>query len=148
MSSGNPWAGRQPTTNLIRISYFFSKFPSQSYEDFYEYWRNTHGRLAVATSAFTTHSVQRYVQVRNLPQHHETLRTLGMAPMEEFPWDACSEIYVRNFQDWVAFATSKESAEILGPDGAKIVDGSKGLRVAVGLVDEVEVRDRTESSKL
>lgn len=68
-----------------------------------------------------------------------------MVPLEDaFGWDACSEIYVRNFQDWVDFAMSKESAEVLGPDGAKIVNAEKGLRVTVGLVDEVFVRGKIE----
>lgn len=143
-SSSNPWANLQPTTGLIRISYFFSKKNSQSYADFYEHWRNTHGRLAVATKAFAEFDVQRYVQLRNLPQYGAKVKELGMTLMEEFAWDACSEIYVKNFQDWIDFTTSKESAEVLGPDGAKIVDGEKGLRVTVGLVDEIFVRGRVE----
>jgi hypothetical protein len=60
-----------------------------------------------------------------------------MTPMSDFKWDGCSELYVSKWQDYLDFAQSEESAKVLGPDGAKIVDPSKGLRVTVSYADQL-----------
>lgn len=46
----------------IKVSVFFRKIDSVSYETFFGHWQSVHADLAVATEAFR-HSIQRYVQV-------------------------------------------------------------------------------------
>jgi hypothetical protein len=55
-------------TPLIKISFFFSKLPHIPYDEFYEYWRETHGRLTVASRAFGTCNMVRYVQIKHAPE--------------------------------------------------------------------------------
>lgn len=45
----------------IKVSVFFKKRDSMSYETFFGHWRTVHADLAVATLAFQD-SIQRYVQ--------------------------------------------------------------------------------------
>lgn len=89
------WVGREPTNPLIRISFFFSKLPTQSYSEFYEYWRNTHGRLGISIKAFLDCDVQRYVQVRNCHELNGRLKEVGLEQQSDFTWDGCSELYVK-----------------------------------------------------
>jgi hypothetical protein len=46
----------------IKVSVFFRKIDSVSYETFFGHWQSVHADLAVATQAFRD-SIQRYVQV-------------------------------------------------------------------------------------
>lgn len=134
---------------LIKISFFFCKKASIPYADFYAYWRNTHGRLTVASTAFNDIGIAKYVQIINpstlghinsQTQISKDLEKMGASEDKKadgWQWDACSELYVRKWDDYVRFTASDEFAKVLGPDGAKFVDLEKGLRVLVGVEDEL-----------
>lgn len=47
----------------IKVSVFFNKIESITYETFFEHWQGVHADLAVATQAFRGH-ILRYVQVK------------------------------------------------------------------------------------
>ena len=47
----------------IKVSAFFKKLPSVSYETFFEHWQTVHADLVAATKAFQR-NILRYVQVR------------------------------------------------------------------------------------
>lgn len=129
----------RPANPLIRISFFFTKHPSMSQSEFEAHWRDTHGRLAITSKAFSTSNIQGYVQIHNDKALTKDLGELGL-PAMDFSWDACSEMYVQNWEDYVAFAKSDESRDVLGPDGANIVDPGAGVRVTVARVDPMFIR--------
>jgi hypothetical protein len=125
----------------IRISFFFTKHPSLSRDDFYTYWRETHGRLAIASNAFRAAKMTQYTQVRDDAELQAKAQALGMQ-MLEHKWDASSEMYVASWEDYLRFATSAEMAEVLGPDGAKFMDVDAGLKVLVTRVDDLYVASK------
>jgi hypothetical protein len=125
----------RPTNPLIRISFFFTKHPSMTQSEFETHWRDTHGRLAITSTVFTAANIQGYVQVHNNMPLTKELGELGITPMTDFSWDACSEIYVQRWEDYLAFAKSDEARDVLGPDGAKMMHPGKGVRVTVATVD-------------
>lgn len=47
----------------IRLSFFFSKLPNVSYEQFHRHWETVHADLTVASKAFKDCHIGRYVQV-------------------------------------------------------------------------------------
>lgn len=49
----------------IKVSVFFSKLDSISYDTFFEHWQTVHADLAVATQAFQA-NILRYVQVSSI----------------------------------------------------------------------------------
>jgi hypothetical protein len=51
----------------IRLSFFFSKLPDVSYEQFHRHWETVHADLTVASKAFKKVHIRRYNQVRSLP---------------------------------------------------------------------------------
>lgn len=109
-----------------------------SQSQFEAHWRDTHGRLAIATNAFSKAKIQQYVQIHNDKPFSKKAAELGL-PLVEFEWDACSEMYVKSWEDYLVFATSDESRDILGPDGALIMHPDKGVRVMVTKVDPLYV---------
>ena len=129
----------RPTHPLIRVSFFFTKRPYMSQSEFETYWRDTHGRLAVASKAFSEAKIQQYSQIHNSKDLSKEAAKLGL-PLMEFEWDACSEMYVRTWEDYVKFATSDELRDVLGPDGARIMDTDKGVKVMVTKVDPVYIQ--------
>ena len=50
----------------IRLSFFFSKLPNVSYEQFHRHWETVHADVTVASKAFKECHVGRYVQVSPL----------------------------------------------------------------------------------
>jgi len=85
----------------MKLSFFFSKLPEVSFDQFHRHWETVHADLTVATKSFADNKIQRYVQVRALPELKEKARAL---PGTEFiDCDGCSEIYVREWEDWERF---------------------------------------------
>lgn len=112
-----------------------------SQSQFESHWRGTHGRLAIATKAFHEAQIQQYSQIHNDKALTKKASELGLTPVE-FEWDACSEMYVKSWEDYLVFATSDESRDILGPDGALIIHPDNGVRVMVTKVDPLFLRGR------
>ena len=127
----------------IKVSVFFKKLHSVSYEAFFEHWQTVHADLAAATDVFRS-NVLRYVQVRpffffffffftlfnslsldtnyrhvGMLQHHQTpemkarAQSLGENTLD---YDACAQIWVRTWDDWMKFYTSEEYAASLNED--------------------------------
>lgn len=129
----------RPARPLIRVSFFFSKKPSMSQSEFEAHWRDQHGRLAVASKAFRDADIQKYYQIHNKKDLNREAIKLGL-PLMDFEWDACSEMYVRTWEDYVVLATSDEMRDVLGPDGARMIDTERGVRVMVTKVDPLYIK--------
>ena len=52
--------------------------------------------------------------------------------MDLLDYDACSQICVRKWEDWEAFAGSDEYRAALMPDAEKFMDLEKGIQVMAG----------------
>ncbi|KAL5340901.1 EthD domain-containing protein [Aspergillus crustosus] len=126
----------RPTNPLIRVSCFFTRSPTISPEEFNTYWRETHGTLVIASKIFHEAQIQGYTQVHR--DHTLTAEAAKMgSALLEFNWDACSEMYFHTWEDYRRFAESDEMRDVLGPDGGKILDGERGVRVLVTRVDPI-----------
>lgn len=95
----------------IKMLFFFNKLPHVSYEQFHRHWETVHADLTVATKEFATCHIQRYNQFHQTPEMKEKVKGLGMELMD---WDGCSEIWVKNWEDWENFA----KASIQSPAGS------------------------------
>lgn len=107
--------------------------------EFEAYWRDTHGRLAVASKAFSEAKVQQYTQIHNNKALNKEAAKMGLSLMDS-EWDACSEMYFRSWEDYLVFATSNEMRDVLGPDGARIMDPGKSAKVMVTKVDPLYIQ--------
>ncbi|KAL4798532.1 EthD domain-containing protein [Aspergillus venezuelensis] len=125
-----------PAKPLIRVSSFFTKDPSMSQSEFDTYWRETHGSLVVASKTFHAAKIQNYTQVHNHHDLNKQAATIGLSVLD-FQWDACSEMYFQSWEDYQQFIGSDELRDVLGPDGARIMDTDKGVKVMVTMVDPV-----------
>ncbi|KAL4963401.1 EthD domain-containing protein [Aspergillus stella-maris] len=125
-----------PAKPLIRVSSFFTKDPSMSQSEFDTYWRETHGSLVVASKTFQAARIQKYTQVHNLHDLNKQGTNMGLSVLD-FQWDACSEMYFQSWEDYEQFIGSDELRDVLGPDGARIMDTDKGVKVMVTMVDPV-----------
>ncbi|PYH95282.1 hypothetical protein BO71DRAFT_323512, partial [Aspergillus ellipticus CBS 707.79] len=102
-----------PTSNpAIKISVYFHKLPSVTHEQFFAHWQTIHAGLALAMQAFRNNII-RYVQHHQTPQMKDQARSLGMNVLE---YDACAQMWVRSWDDWVAFHNSEEYASALADD--------------------------------
>ena len=108
---------------------------------FEAHWRDTHGQLALASKAFSDAKIQKYVQNHNDKALSKKAAELGL-PLVEFEWDACSEMYVKTWEDYLVFATSEEARDLLGPDGALITDPERGVKVMVTRVDPLYIKSQ------
>ncbi|KAL3477271.1 hypothetical protein BJX99DRAFT_257528 [Aspergillus californicus] len=125
-----------PSTPLIRVNCFFTKSPTMTSSEFNTYWRETHGTLVVASKIYRDAKIQGYAQVHNNHKLNEEAARMGSALLD-FHWDACSEMYFQTWDDYRLFAESEELREVLGPDGGRIMDLERGVRVMVTLVDRI-----------
>ncbi|KXL44412.1 MAG: hypothetical protein FE78DRAFT_40837 [Acidomyces sp. 'richmondensis'] len=98
---------------LIKLSFYFNKLPHVSYEQFHRHWETVHADLTIAAKDFKVCKLQRYVQFHQTPEMKEKAKSLGLNHIE---FDGCSEIWVRNWDDWMAFYTSPEYAKVMQPD--------------------------------
>ncbi|RVX71587.1 hypothetical protein B0A52_03771 [Exophiala mesophila] len=97
----------------IRLSFYFSKLPEVSYEQFHRHWETVHADLTVASKPFKDFHIGRYCQFHQTPELKEKAKALGLAQLE---YDGCSDIYVKNWDDWVQFYNSPDYAKALAPD--------------------------------
>jgi len=96
----------------VKLSFFFSKLPEISYEQFHRHWETVHADLTVATKSFADNKIQRYVQVHALPELKEKARELPGVELTDC--DGCSEIYVKSWEDWEKFGgVSRIHAQIM-----------------------------------
>ncbi|KIW74537.1 hypothetical protein Z517_11307 [Fonsecaea pedrosoi CBS 271.37] len=93
----------------VKLSFFFSKRPDISHEDFHRHWETVHADLAVASKAFAL-NIKRYTQFHALPRCKEAAKTL-IEGMELLEYDGCSEILVSSIEDAAAFFSSPEYIE-------------------------------------
>ncbi|KAL4897836.1 EthD domain-containing protein [Aspergillus ambiguus] len=96
----------------IKVSVFFRKRPGISYDTFFGHWQTVHADLAVATQAFQGH-ILRYVQHHQTPVMKARAQSLGENVLD---YDGCAQLWVRTWDDWMAFYTSKEYAAALSDD--------------------------------
>lgn len=109
-----------------------------SQSEFETYWRDTHGRLTVASKAFSEAEIQQYTQIHKDKALNNEAANMGLSLMD-LEWDACSEIYVKSWEDYLLFATSPEMRDVLAPDGTHIIHPEKGVRVMVTKVDPLYI---------
>lgn len=70
------------------------------------------------------------MQLYQSPEIKEKLKSLGMDVLD---YDGCSQIWVRDWQDWVEFASSPEYAAALMPDADHFMDyKNSGIKVMAG----------------
>lgn len=134
----------------VKLSFYFSKLPNVSYEQFHRHWETVHADLTVAAKDFKACKLQRYVQFHQTPEMKEKARSLGLNHLE---YDGCSEIWVKEWDDWLRFfevsllpvvsrsfdssdglLQSPEYAKALGPDCGNFMAMPISVRNPNGLV--------------
>jgi hypothetical protein len=102
--------------------------------------------LTFACEKFHAVKIQRYVQLYQSPEMKKKVQELGMEvklsihayskyllTSQLLNYDACSQIWVRNWDDWVEFASSPEYVAALMPDADHFMDYKKsGIKVMAG----------------
>ncbi|KAL2826253.1 EthD domain-containing protein [Aspergillus cavernicola] len=96
----------------IKVSVYFKKREGITSETFFHHWQTVHADLAVATEAFQ-HHILRYAQHHQTPEMKERARSLGEGVLD---YDGCAQLWVRTWDDWMAFYSSKEYAAALSDD--------------------------------
>ncbi|KAF2165613.1 hypothetical protein M409DRAFT_23905 [Zasmidium cellare ATCC 36951] len=97
----------------VKLSFYFSKLPDVSDEQFHRHWETVHADLTVAAKGFKACKIQRYVQVHQTAEWKERAKSLGLVHLD---FDGCSEIWVETWQDWMDFFNSEEYAKVMQPD--------------------------------
>ncbi|KAH8626846.1 hypothetical protein IG631_18864 [Alternaria alternata] len=118
-----------PSIACIKLSFFFRKSPTVSDAFFQKHYNHIHSDLTVACKKFHAVKIARYVQLYQSPGLKSKLQELGMDVLE---YDACSQIWVRKWEDWEAFAGSDEYRAALMPDAEKFMNLEKGIQVMAG----------------
>ncbi|KAH7121049.1 hypothetical protein B0J11DRAFT_438037 [Dendryphion nanum] len=114
----------------IKLSFFFKKLPDVDDDHFQMHYNHVHSDLTVASKEFNVVKIQRYVQTYQTPEMKEKIKSLGM---ELLDYDACSQIWVKSWDDWERFSTSPEYAAALLPDADHFMDYKKsGIKVFAG----------------
>ena len=113
----------------IKLSFFFRKSPTVTDAFFQKHYNHIHSDLTVACKKFHAVKIARYVQLYQSPGLKGKLKELGMDVLE---YDACSQIWVRKWEDWEAFAGSDEYRAALMPDAEKFMNLEKGIQVMAG----------------
>ncbi|KAE8345036.1 hypothetical protein BDV24DRAFT_159870 [Aspergillus arachidicola] len=129
--------------NAIKISVFFRKRAEISHDQFFTHWQTVHCDLVVATQAFRD-NILRYVQHHQTPEMMERARSLGEGVLE---YDACAQLWVRSWDDWLKFSGSEEYNNALGEDCQRFMQlpmtymvGRENIVVGHG-VPEIEGKD-------
>ncbi|RDW61577.1 hypothetical protein BP5796_11469 [Coleophoma crateriformis] len=107
----------------IKLSFFFNKLPEVSHEHFYRHWQTVHADLTVATKDFAICNLKRYVQlapatpkqIAQTPSLATQAKT-ALTGLNVLEFDGCSEIWVREWGDWMKFFQSPEWITDLNPD--------------------------------
>jgi len=118
-----------PPLACIKLSFFFRKSPTVTDAFFQKHYNHIHSDLTVACKKFHAVKIARYVQLYQSPGLKGKLKELGMDVLE---YDACSQIWVRKWEDWEAFAGSDEYRAALMPDAEKFMNLEKGIQVMAG----------------
>lgn len=98
-------------------------------DHFQKHYNHVHSDLTVGCKKFHAVKIQRYVQSYQSPEMKKKVQALGM---EVLDYDACSQIWVKSWDDWVEFASSAEYSAALMPDGANFMDVTAGIKVMAG----------------
>lgn len=125
-----------PENPLIRLSFYFNRSPDMTDAEFHSYWRHKHGALVVASQTFLDSNVQKYTQIRKDTALDDKAKAMGLQVVDT-DWDGCSEIDFRSWDDYMQFAGSQEMREVVAPDGDRMTDTNKGIRVMFSRVDPI-----------
>ncbi|KAF2677360.1 hypothetical protein K458DRAFT_447012 [Lentithecium fluviatile CBS 122367] len=124
------WDAKENYQPCIKLSFFFKKLPDVDDDHFQMHYNHVHADLTVASKDFNVVKIQRYVQTYQTPEMKEKIKSLGM---ELLDYDACSQIWVKSWNDWEKFSTSPEYAAALMPDAGHFMDYKKsGIKVFAG----------------
>ncbi|KAH7040632.1 uncharacterized protein B0I36DRAFT_379560 [Microdochium trichocladiopsis] len=118
------WDVPERVTPCIKLSFFFRKLDTVSWEDFYRHCAHVHADLTVALECFKALQVQRYVQSYQKPEFKQKLQSLGF-PAADF--DAYTSVWFRSWDDVAAFFSADEQKPV-GEDGARFMN-SETLKV-------------------
>ncbi|KAJ5683451.1 Dimeric alpha-beta barrel [Penicillium macrosclerotiorum] len=102
----------------IKVSVFFRKREGITDEAFFKHWATVHADLAVASQAFQSH-ILRYAQHHQTPEMRGYAASLGEKVLD---FDACAQLWVRTWDDWLAFCNSEEYAAALGDDCKRFME--------------------------
>jgi hypothetical protein len=106
LSYSNP-PNQQP---YLRVLTFFKKKQGISLEYFLNHWNHVHTDLVINMTSFKECNIFHYSQLYQTAESREWGRRMGYTDLE---WDACSEFWVTNTEDYEAFITSKEYTDSL-----------------------------------
>ncbi|KAF2247647.1 hypothetical protein BU26DRAFT_351330 [Trematosphaeria pertusa] len=124
------WDAKENYQPCIKLSFFFKKLPYVDDDHFQMHYNHVHADLTVASKEFNVVKIQRYVQTYQTPAMKEKIRSLGM---ELLDYDACSQIWVKSWEDWEKFSSSPEYAAALMPDADHFMDyKTSGIKVFAG----------------
>ncbi|KAL5391787.1 hypothetical protein DPSP01_001076 [Paraphaeosphaeria sporulosa] len=124
------WDAGENYQPCIKLSFFFKKLPNVDDDHFQMHYNHVHADLTVAAKLFNVVKIQRYVQTYQTPEIKARIRKAGM---ELLDYDACSQIWVREWEDWERFSTSPEYAAALLPDADHFMDyKNSGIKVFAG----------------
>ncbi|CAK7244668.1 MAG: hypothetical protein STHCBS139747_006212 [Sporothrix thermara] len=113
----------------IKVSLCFRKRPDVSYEHFSQHWATVHADLTTASSAFCACNILRYTQHHCTPDERAHIHELGIEAMD---YDACTTMWVREWDDTVQFHESDDSRR-MAQDCEHFLDRSPGgLRAMAG----------------
>lgn len=110
---------------MYRLTYLLRRNPELSFEDFQEYWRQTHGPLV--TKHATTLKIVRYVQVHTVQNPDDQPAAPADSPRGQMlkPYDGVAELWFRHRDDVVQSMQSSQgpaaAAELL-QDERKFID--------------------------
>jgi hypothetical protein len=94
------------------------------------HYNHVHTDLTVAYERFHAVKIQRSVRLYQFPEMKRKVQELGM---ELLDYDACSQIWVKSWDDWVEFASSPEYSATLLPDADHFRDyKTSGIKVMAG----------------
>lgn len=113
----------------IKISLFFRKRPDVSYDHFYKHWATVHADLTAASQAFRAHNILRYTQHHCTPEMRARVPQLGVEVMD---YDACTTMWVREWDDMVSFHASEDFQRMAADCGHFLDLTPGGLRAMAG----------------
>ncbi|KAF2013900.1 hypothetical protein BU24DRAFT_464626 [Aaosphaeria arxii CBS 175.79] len=124
------WDSKENLQPCIKLSFFFKKLPNVDDDHFQMHYNHVHADLTVASKQFDVVKIQRYVQTYQTPEMKEKIKSLGM---EVLDYDACSQIWVKDWDAWERFSTSPEYAAALLPDADHFMDyKTSGIKCFAG----------------
>ena len=89
-----------------RISLFFQRKEGVSAEFFARHWHHVHADLVTSTKSYCENNILRYNQFHQSPEGLAKAHSLGYG--ESLPFDAVTEFWVKDVEQFKAFTKSKE----------------------------------------